>query len=508
MPQQFTNQDGELVLLSDQPFATPGGEGAIYEVVGQHNLELVAKIYHTKKIADSRQEKIEFMQQHNPTTNANENIKRAIIWVEEVLYRNGQFVGFIMKKVRDAITLKSLTLARNPSKNFGPKWSIFDHDQEGSHEKRLIIAYNLSQAVRVIHETGNYVLVDMKPENIFVRDDASIAIIDLDSIQIQSELKSFPAKVYTEEYAPPEKHQKLVDPKNGDILLEWDHFSLAVIIYELLFGIHPYQASHKKFTTRKELIEHNFYVHGNRARKLHTIPTVHKNFNRLDPALQILFDDAFTDQVYTHQKRPSPAEWSQTILPLFKLPKTAAFSLVETKPKKKRKKKATQPGGPSTEKIISEINDQGIYRTTNPTSTTVQSPHITTLDKSLRILSIIGFAGYGILGFSLFQFMNGGILNVFIGLFLVFVYGKIVQKDVPTRDFKDLFISSFLMLGAFFILVIISTVGTMIFAMNVDLLRDMLTVPNGRYIFIGLVLLGCLFAAKKFQIKYYRRFVN
>lgn len=314
MPQKFHNKKGEPIVLSDKPFANPGGEGAIYVVIEPIGENLVAKIYHNQEIANSRKDKLEFMYTNDPTETASEEIKRAIVWVEDLLYKEGEFVGFAMQKIENAIPLKSLTLARNPSKSHGEKWRKFDHNQIGSHHKRLVIAYNLSQAVNAIHERGNYVIIDMKPQNIFVREDASISIIDLDSIQIKNEAQNFPAKVFTEEYAPPEKHLDLVDHQNGNISEEWDYFSLAVIIYELLFSIHPYQASHKSLTTRPELIKAGYFVHGKRQKALYKIPFVHSNYKKIPFEIQNLFNNTFDRGHQIAKSRINPLMWSNVLL--------------------------------------------------------------------------------------------------------------------------------------------------------------------------------------------------
>lgn len=319
MPNKFTNHNQEVVLLSTKPFATPGGEGTIYEVLNTNGKELVAKIYHTMDLAGSRQEKIEFMRLNNPTIASSEAIKNSIIWVEELLYKDGVFVGFTMPKVIDAISLKALTLARNPSKSHGSQWEKFNHEIEGAHQKRLIVAYNLSQAIQVIHESGNYVLVDMKPENIFVREDASIAIIDLDSIQIQAKTEGefklqFPANVFTEEYAPPEKLIGLINHKEGRVSKDWDHFSLAVIIYELIFGIHPYQASHQDFNTRPELIKEGFFVHGEKREELHKVPPIHNNFQEVSDNIQNQFLHTFSGGHLHPSLRVNPIQWSSVLM--------------------------------------------------------------------------------------------------------------------------------------------------------------------------------------------------
>ena len=346
MPQQFTNHKGEPILLTDTNIAT-GGEGAIFEVVSPHQKVLVAKIYHTQALRKAREHKIRFMHDNNPTHAASEDIKKAIVWVEELLYKNKEFVGFTMPQVSNAITLKSLTLAQNPSKKFGATWQKFDHDVQGSHQKRLVVAYNLVQAINTIHEWGNYVLVDLKPENIFIKPDASIALVDLDGIQILGEGINFASKVFTEEYAPPEKHQDLVDHQAGNVDKEWDYFSLSVIIYELLFGIHPYQASHKTLTTRPELIKEGLFVQGSNKAELYKIPHVHQNFEKLHPQLKKAFFNTFVEGHTATQFRTSPNVWAQSLLSVVNLP-SVYNTQIDLKPL------PTVPQKPSSAKIINE----------------------------------------------------------------------------------------------------------------------------------------------------------
>ena len=346
MPKEFQNQEGQRFVISDKPIATPGGEGAIYDVIVPANTDMVAKIYHTSKIANIRRTKIEFMVDNSPTKEATKEIKEAIVWPTDTLYINQpadaqgvsskQFVGFTMPKISDAITLKSLTLPGNPSQRHGAEWKKFDHNQKGSHQKRLAIAYNLAQAIHTIHEKGYYVLVDLKPENIFIKPNGVIAIIDMDSIQIDNpgDDRDFPAKVYTEEYAPPEFHQKLVNPKDGDIHESWDYFSLAVILYELLFGIHPFQASHKTLTTRPEMIKYGMFVHGKKLDQLHVIPYIHKSFRRLNLELQKIFVRTFDEGQSDPAKRANAKEWADNILKTVNLDETYNTQITTIPPKK------------------------------------------------------------------------------------------------------------------------------------------------------------------------------
>ncbi len=356
MPKTFITQSSERISISDKPIANPGGEGAIFDVVGDEHPALVAKIYHTPHIAQSRQKKIEFMVANSPLEMAPDDVKSAIVWPVDTLYdAQGTFVGFTMPRINDSISLKALTLPGNPSRRHGAAWRKFDHDQPGSHQRRLVVAYNLAQAINAIHQRGDYVLVDLKPDNIFIEPKGSIAVIDMDSIQINNATQNFPAKVYTEEFAPPELHMGKVDHKSGQVSKAWDNFSLAVIIYELLLGIHPYQASHQHYTTRPELIQHGFFVHGKRKNELHVIPFVHNSFPKFHSDIRHLFMKTFDDGQTDTSKRATPQEWSDVILPVINLESTYNTRIETTsqlpqvrKPRSTAVKRVAKPGTPNS----------------------------------------------------------------------------------------------------------------------------------------------------------------
>ncbi len=356
MSPTYKNKDGLLIKLSPNPIATPGGEGAIYDVLNDLDIVLVAKIYHTPQIATERQGKIEFMVANSPIQDTSEEIQNAIVWPVEALYENERFVGFTMPKVEGAITLKSLTLPQNPSKKYGVQWAKFDHNQRGSHARRLAIVYNLANAVHTIHQKGNYVIVDLKPENVFVKSNGNIALIDLDSIQINNPNVRFPAKVYTEEFAPPELHKGLVNHKGGTVDATWDYFSFAVIAYELLFGLHPFQASHQKYTTRPELIKLGYFVHGNKANKLHVIPPVHRNYTKLSAPLQQLFHQTLEQGHLQTSLRANMNEWTNCVYPLLNTATTLNTQIVLAPTK--RKKTIAKPNKKTTDHWAAMLESQ------------------------------------------------------------------------------------------------------------------------------------------------------
>lgn len=154
----------------------------------------------------------------------------------------------------------------------------------------------------------------MKPQNILVTQDGKISIIDLDSIQISYNNKvAFPAKVATPEYAPPESAK--LDPAKDVISINWDRFSLAIMFYELLLGLHPYAASssgqYNTLNTISEKIQSGLFPFGSKAKYISILPPLHNNFKIIPASIQNMFIKTFEDGHSNPYARPSAENWGQ-----------------------------------------------------------------------------------------------------------------------------------------------------------------------------------------------------
>lgn len=313
MPRVLTSHKGQRFTISDKPIHS-GGEGAIHEVIGT-GTNLVAKIYHTPQKAQSFYQKILFMVNNPPFGQAPKEIRDAIIWPTDLLFENNVFVGYVMPKVDTGIKLFELTLPRSPQQKHGSQWHKFDFSSPDALLVRMKICYNLARAIEVLHQSGNYVLVDLKPENVLIKPNGHFSIIDLDSIQItQQKQLLFRATAFTPEYAPPEFHNGQLSFSKDIITAKFDHFSFAVIMYQMIFSIHPFQASHSNFTTLDENIKHGLFVHGSKKKQLLVIPTVHKRFASIPKDLQQLFLRALDHGTINPSFRPTPNEWAKEFL--------------------------------------------------------------------------------------------------------------------------------------------------------------------------------------------------
>jgi len=409
MPKKITlHSSKQIILIADTPFAH-GGEAELYNIIApKSHQNFVAKIYFEKKRTAKQEEKIKYLVA-NPPELTQQQGHQPVIWMEDSIYNaKGEFLGFIMPFAKGA-KLEILCSNRIPKKYLND-WSRFSLKQKGARELRLKICFNLATAVYQIHKTQRYVFVDLKPDNILIQPNGLVSIVDMDSVQIVEKSQMlFPARVATPEFSPPEYYGD-AKPGKTTIYETWDRFSLAVIFYKMLFGIHPYAGSslppHDKFVNLQDKIKHSLFVHSpSKKGTFKVIPPPHKNFNHLPVHIQNLFIRCFE---YGHQntyERPSANEWCwgttprQPLIPMRKLPSmTLPMKVVQYSEPISLISKGDDIQVPSlqTQPPKSQIALQGF-------NTKFYLPRITL---AASIASTIGWLTYIPLDFNLFTFIQ------------------------------------------------------------------------------------------------------
>lgn len=331
----LTDSTHRSVIVEAKPFAS-GGEGKIHKIISPpHYSNCCVKLYEPRYCTQQRQNKIRFLVKHAPTHMQNKDYR--VCFPQEWVFMNSLFVGFIMPLAfKDSIQLENLCTPI--IREIHQKHQIFDRRLNGAFQKRLQLCLNLAVPIHLIHSLNQYVLVDIKPQNILVDPDSRISIIDIDSIQIcQGNKVIHPAQVNTPEYIPPEWQGILI--ADNVIPINWDRFAIAVIFYQILFGIHPYAASfkppHENTTTLPELIKKGLFVNGRNRSSVLVLPAPHKNFNQLPKALKRLFLNAFDSGFKNPGKRPTLDQWGQAffneLAPAGFLKKSASWAALLTK---------------------------------------------------------------------------------------------------------------------------------------------------------------------------------
>lgn len=307
------------LILANKPFAS-GGEGAIYDIDQPANARhLVAKIIHDFKQNPSRVSKLEFLAQHRPpSANHDPDEIPALIWVEDlILDENNKVVGFVMPRVAGE-KLEILCAPQLP-KNLGQEWHAYQRSNPDNLRLRLKVCANIAKLVAELHATQQYVLADLKPDNIVIRPDGSVSIVDLDSIEILRHGETLhPATVATPDYTPPEYYTRGVEPGKKAIHPSWDRFSLAVIFYRIMLGIHPFAASalppYDNLNTLADKIENGLFVHdADKSSLFAVVPPPHRQFSSLDEGLRFAFQRTFDLGHDNPALRVSAEHWEMLI---------------------------------------------------------------------------------------------------------------------------------------------------------------------------------------------------
>lgn len=325
-------KDGAFLEFNLTGKGKSGGEGTVYNIgtiagcVGR----FCAKIYHREFLIKHQKEhyaKLLYMVQHRPQTLSDNSGMIQICYPAFLLFdapHGGNFVGFVMYLALDnSTTLENLTKVISKTyferrKQLG-KLNKLDEDiyikfprcQRASDVKDLMnrykVIHNIASLVSYLHQDGKYVIGDIKPENILMTIRGGISLVDIDSIQIvENGNLLYKNAVSTPDYCPPEfiKH-----PQNKKDV-SYDLFSIAVLFYEILIGVHPYCCSvpGQQYDITA-LIKNEYFACGKKKKQVKS-SSYHSLFGHLPKSIQDLFIRAFDG---APAKRPTAIEWKQAM---------------------------------------------------------------------------------------------------------------------------------------------------------------------------------------------------
>lgn len=308
----------ETVTVDDiNPLGDGGGEGIVYNIVSPSKYkDCCIKVYFTNKRAE-KQKKIEYLIKNRTRTSGP---MYQICWPTNIVYDGSEFCGHMMPLAYP----NSYNLLKIKPSNFDKKKNVpqvlkdkYARNTWDGLINRTKLCINIAIVIHEIHKTGKYVLVDLKPDNILFTVDGKVSLVDFDSVQVQDGKIRFPTTVGTAEYVPPEQYIGTADVMKN---VEWDYFSYAVLIYEILFGVHPFngyfEGPYSQTSDLADKIRKGLFVHGKHKRYLAELPAKHPHqmFDALWPSsIQKLFIQTFeVGHNYPHQ-RVSIEKFAQTL---------------------------------------------------------------------------------------------------------------------------------------------------------------------------------------------------
>lgn len=306
-----------------------GGEGDIYEVVGQPGI--VAKIYKDAKytsLASVTRDPHDYLRRKiccmldSPLDGWLSDIAGAsriltVAWPQDTLsMSSGLFAGFTMPRVDGKRTIHTAYRERE-------RQQLFRHY---TWRSAIAIAYNLAASVAYLHDKG-IVVGDFNSNNIMIDGDGYVTLIDADSFNVSNPKTGslFKCMVGVAEVLAPELQGRDLSQTSSVFTKQSDCFSLAIHLFHLLANnTHPFGCASLASTgasSSTNPIATNIargqcpYVSSSTQKGQDTVP----DLESFPQEIRDLFDRVFTYDVTTAlrpatiARRPSAAEWRDAL---------------------------------------------------------------------------------------------------------------------------------------------------------------------------------------------------
>jgi DNA-binding helix-hairpin-helix protein with protein kinase domain len=276
------------------PKIAAGGEGVVHQLLRAP--DYCAKVYHTAPLSTVKQAKLKALCGLPKELRETLALPLSLIFSQK---HGGQAIGVILPFVNG----HDIFELYNPQ-------SRREHFQKADFAFLVEAARNLSIAFKVLHENG-IVMGDVNEQNIKVRPDATLSLIDCDSFQIERHGQRYHCNVGTPLWTPPELQG--VSLAELERTPNHDAFGLAQLIFLLLFaGRYPFAGrplTNEPFPPEAAIAKFAFAFDPTPQERLLEPPPSAPPFKSLPPALRNLFLRAFRRGSQLPGARPSPGEW-------------------------------------------------------------------------------------------------------------------------------------------------------------------------------------------------------
>ncbi|MEI6873150.1 MAG: hypothetical protein WCL08_12800, partial [Verrucomicrobiota bacterium] len=271
-----------------------GGEGTVYHL--QHAPEYCVKLYHSTPLPAGKQSKLKALAGLPREIRSTVAIPLSLVFANKgAKEATGVILPFI--KGHDIYEL------------YNPQGRR-EHFRKADFGFLVAAARNLAISFKVLHSNG-IVMGDVNEQNIKVRHDATLCLMDCDSFQVESGGRRYHCNVGTPLWTPPELQGVALD--GLERTPNHDGFGLAQLIFLLLFaGRYPFAGRplhSEPLPPEAAIAKFAFAFDPTPQVRLLEPPPAAPAFDSLPPALRNLFLRAFREGSQVAGSRPSPNEW-------------------------------------------------------------------------------------------------------------------------------------------------------------------------------------------------------
>jgi DNA-binding helix-hairpin-helix protein with protein kinase domain len=195
---------------------------------------------------------------------------------------------------------------------YGPKSRLQDFPKA---DWRFLVhaTMNIAKAFASVHD-ANCVIGDVNHGSVLVAQDATVALIDCDSFQVNTPGRHFFCEVGIETFTPPELQGR---PYKGLVRTpNFDNFGLAVMIFHLLFmGRHPFAGRPRgpgDVSIAQAIKEFRFPYSANHVAMRMDRPPGTPPLSFAGPTVAQLFETAFS-QAAVKGGRPTARDWAAAL---------------------------------------------------------------------------------------------------------------------------------------------------------------------------------------------------
>ena len=278
-----------------------GGEGAVHLVDGDTGS--VLKIWHPGRTPQDADAKIRHLV-NNPVA-PDLGATWHITWPQRMVMENGVIAGYTMPIL-------------NPNESWEPIVEYYNRRaaqstgtaqaREIQIDDRVRMARNLALGFRAVHDAG-YVIGDVNEKNVEVNRQNDIAMVDCDSYGFTDAASG---RTFSNGMGRPEFQAPEAQSDYNNRTQEQDLFGLAVVIFHLLTGYHPYTVNNQpNHALPGERISNWLFAPAGRGV---TAPDPYNEaWNALTDQQKELFLRCF-DRAHQGEPRPTPEEWVEALM--------------------------------------------------------------------------------------------------------------------------------------------------------------------------------------------------